>query len=101
MKVKYLAAYCFSGAYILTLLTEGYNFTSLSYSSIRFIKKVGGGGSHTRGGASVCVCVCVSDCSRPQPPGHTHTYTETPDKRPLANRMQLLSTRTGANHGAN
>lgn len=48
VKVKYLAAYCFSGAYILTLLTEGYNFTSESYSSIKFIKKVGGGGlSHT------------------------------------------------------
>lgn len=41
MKVKYLAAYCFSGTYIITLLTEGYNFSSESYSSIQFIKKVG------------------------------------------------------------
>lgn len=47
VKVKYLAAYCFSGTYILTLLTEGYNFTSESYSSIKFIKKVGGGATHT------------------------------------------------------
>lgn len=44
MKVKYLAAYCFSGTYIITLLTEGYNFSSESYSSIKFIKKVGGRG---------------------------------------------------------
>lgn len=42
VKVKYLAAYCFSGTYIITLLTEGYNFSSESYSSIQFIKKVGG-----------------------------------------------------------
>lgn len=40
VKVKYLAEYCFSGTYILTLLTEGYNFTSESYSNIKFIKKV-------------------------------------------------------------
>uniref|UniRef100_A0A1A8L3A0 Ectonucleoside triphosphate diphosphohydrolase 1 n=1 Tax=Nothobranchius pienaari TaxID=704102 RepID=A0A1A8L3A0_9TELE len=42
INVKYLAEYCFSGAYILTLLTEGYNFTSESYSSIKFIKKIKG-----------------------------------------------------------
>lgn len=40
VKEKYLAEYCFSGTYILTLLTEGYNFTSESYSNINFIKKV-------------------------------------------------------------
>lgn len=40
VKVKYLAGYCFSGTYILTLLTEGYNFTSESYSSIQYIKQV-------------------------------------------------------------
>ncbi|XP_059180655.1 ectonucleoside triphosphate diphosphohydrolase 1 isoform X2 [Centropristis striata] len=42
VKVKYLAEYCFSGTYILTLLTEGYNFTSQSYSDIKFIKKIKG-----------------------------------------------------------
>lgn len=42
VKVKYLAEYCFSGTYILTLLTEGYNFTSETYSNINFIKKVSG-----------------------------------------------------------
>lgn len=42
VKVKYLAEYCFSGTYILTLLTEGYNFTSESYSDIKFIKKIKG-----------------------------------------------------------
>ncbi|XP_042363620.1 ectonucleoside triphosphate diphosphohydrolase 1 isoform X2 [Plectropomus leopardus] len=42
VKVKYLAEYCFSGTYILTLLTEGYNFTSESYSKIKFIKKIKG-----------------------------------------------------------
>ncbi|XP_029312535.1 ectonucleoside triphosphate diphosphohydrolase 1 isoform X2 [Cottoperca gobio] len=40
VKLKYLAEYCFSGTYILTLLTEGYNFTSKSYSDIKFIKKI-------------------------------------------------------------
>lgn len=40
VKVKYLAGYCFSGTYILTLLTEGYNFTSQSYSNVKFIEKV-------------------------------------------------------------
>uniref|UniRef100_A0A3Q1FAS5 Ectonucleoside triphosphate diphosphohydrolase 1 n=1 Tax=Acanthochromis polyacanthus TaxID=80966 RepID=A0A3Q1FAS5_9TELE len=40
VKLSYLAEYCFSGTYILTLLTEGYNFTSESYSNIKFIKKV-------------------------------------------------------------
>ncbi|XP_041830206.1 ectonucleoside triphosphate diphosphohydrolase 1 isoform X2 [Melanotaenia boesemani] len=40
VKVKYLAEYCFSGTYILTLLTDGYNFTSESYSKINFIKKI-------------------------------------------------------------
>ncbi|KAG8009215.1 Ectonucleoside triphosphate diphosphohydrolase 1 [Nibea albiflora] len=42
VKEKYLAEYCFSGTYILTLLTEGYNFTSESYSKIKFIKKIKG-----------------------------------------------------------
>ncbi|XP_071380073.1 ectonucleoside triphosphate diphosphohydrolase 1 [Centroberyx affinis] len=41
-KLKYLAEYCFSGTYILTLLTDGYNFTSDSYSDIKFIKKIKG-----------------------------------------------------------
>lgn len=78
VKVKYLAAYCFSGTYIITLLTEGYNFSSESYSSIRFIKKVGvweGGsrlptritaerqgslqhGSDHSDPGCVCACVC-------------------------------------------
>lgn len=40
VKVKYLSSYCFSGTYILTLLTEGYNFTSESYYSINYIKQV-------------------------------------------------------------
>ncbi|KAA8581413.1 hypothetical protein FQN60_002994 [Etheostoma spectabile] len=42
IKLKYLAEYCFSGTYILTLLTEGYNFTSESYSDIKFIEKIKG-----------------------------------------------------------
>ncbi|XP_018554742.1 ectonucleoside triphosphate diphosphohydrolase 1 isoform X2 [Lates calcarifer] len=42
VKIKYLAEYCFSGTYILTLLTEGYNFTSENYSNIKFIKKIKG-----------------------------------------------------------
>lgn len=40
VKVNYLQEYCFGATYILTLLTEGYNFTSESYSNIKFIKKV-------------------------------------------------------------
>lgn len=42
IQTKYLAEYCFSGTYIITLLTEGYNFTSESYSKIKFIKKIKG-----------------------------------------------------------
>ncbi|KAJ0016209.1 hypothetical protein NQD34_014499 [Periophthalmus magnuspinnatus] len=42
IKLKYLTEYCFSGTYILTLLTEGYNFTSETFSKIRFIKQIKG-----------------------------------------------------------
>ncbi|XP_026207522.1 ectonucleoside triphosphate diphosphohydrolase 1 isoform X1 [Anabas testudineus] len=42
VKVNYLQEYCFGATYILTLLTEGYNFTSESYSNIKFIKKIKG-----------------------------------------------------------
>ncbi|XP_013862516.1 ectonucleoside triphosphate diphosphohydrolase 1 isoform X2 [Austrofundulus limnaeus] len=42
IKVKYLSEYCFSGTYIVTLLTEGYNFTSESYANINFIKEIKG-----------------------------------------------------------
>lgn len=42
IKLKYLSEYCFSGTYIITLLTEGYNFTSATYSDIKFIKKIKG-----------------------------------------------------------
>lgn len=42
IKMKYLSEYCFSGTYIITLLTEGYNFTSTTYSDIKFIKKIKG-----------------------------------------------------------
>ncbi|XP_072230191.1 ectonucleoside triphosphate diphosphohydrolase 1 [Leuresthes tenuis] len=40
VKPKYLSEYCFSGTYIFMLLTEGYNFTSETYSKIEFIKKI-------------------------------------------------------------
>ncbi|KAG7257232.1 LOW QUALITY PROTEIN: hypothetical protein CRUP_017258 [Coryphaenoides rupestris] len=39
IKVKYLAEYCFSGTYILTLLTEGYNFTAETFKDISIIKQ--------------------------------------------------------------
>lgn len=38
---KYLSEYCFSGTYILTLLEEGYKFTSNNWKDIQFIKKIG------------------------------------------------------------
>ncbi|XP_018618175.1 ectonucleoside triphosphate diphosphohydrolase 1 isoform X2 [Scleropages formosus] len=41
VKEKYLQEYCFSGTYIVTLLEEGYSFTSGSWKDIRFIKKIG------------------------------------------------------------
>ena len=41
-KEKYLSEYCFSGTYILTLLTEGYNFTADTYKEISVIGKVSG-----------------------------------------------------------
>ncbi|XP_056124786.1 ectonucleoside triphosphate diphosphohydrolase 1 isoform X1 [Rhinichthys klamathensis goyatoka] len=40
IKQKYLSEYCFSGTYILTLLEDGYNFTSENWKDIRFIKKI-------------------------------------------------------------
>ncbi|KAL2102247.1 hypothetical protein ACEWY4_001415 [Coilia grayii] len=39
---KYLAEYCFSGTYILTLLENGYNFTSENWKDINFIDKIEG-----------------------------------------------------------
>ncbi|CAB1344063.1 unnamed protein product, partial [Coregonus sp. 'balchen'] len=42
VKEKYLAEYCFSGSYILSLLTDGYNFTSDTWTHITFIKKISG-----------------------------------------------------------
>ncbi|ROI81863.1 Ectonucleoside triphosphate diphosphohydrolase 1, partial [Anabarilius grahami] len=41
IKQKYLSEYCFSGTYILTLLEDGYNFTSDNWKDISFIKKIG------------------------------------------------------------
>ncbi|XP_067285845.1 ectonucleoside triphosphate diphosphohydrolase 1 [Pseudorasbora parva] len=41
IKEKYLSEYCFSGTYILTLLEDGYNFTSENWDDIHFIKKIG------------------------------------------------------------
>ncbi|KTG04545.1 hypothetical protein cypCar_00000704 [Cyprinus carpio] len=38
---KYLSEYCFSATYILTLLEDGYKFTSNNWKDIRFIKKIG------------------------------------------------------------
>ncbi|KAM9425471.1 ectonucleoside triphosphate diphosphohydrolase 1 [Pholidichthys leucotaenia] len=42
VKLNYVAEYCFAGTYIITLLTEGYNFTSETYSNIKYIKKIKG-----------------------------------------------------------
>ncbi|CAL8304731.1 unnamed protein product [Lota lota] len=42
VKVKYLAEYCFSGTYILTLLTKGYTFTSDTFKEITVIRKIKG-----------------------------------------------------------
>ncbi|XP_052568305.1 ectonucleoside triphosphate diphosphohydrolase 1 isoform X2 [Peromyscus californicus insignis] len=40
VKEKYLNEYCFSGAYILTLLLQGYNFTGSSWDQIHFMGKI-------------------------------------------------------------
>ncbi|XDV44321.1 hypothetical protein PO909_012621 [Leuciscus waleckii] len=42
VKEKYLSEYCFSGTYILTLLEDGYNFTSENWQDISFLKKIKG-----------------------------------------------------------
>ncbi|XP_077595243.1 ectonucleoside triphosphate diphosphohydrolase 1 isoform X2 [Stigmatopora nigra] len=42
VKLEFLMTYCFTGTYLLTLLTEGYNFTSEMYSNIKFIHKIKG-----------------------------------------------------------
>lgn len=60
VKLKYLAEYCFSGTYILTLLTEGYNFTSENYRDITFIEKVSR--SQSNPFLSRTPCVCVDGC---------------------------------------
>ncbi|KAM9462610.1 ectonucleoside triphosphate diphosphohydrolase 1 isoform 2-T3 [Clarias gariepinus] len=41
VKEKYLAEYCFSATYIITLLEDGYNFTSDNWKNIEFIRKIG------------------------------------------------------------
>ncbi|XP_025736344.1 ectonucleoside triphosphate diphosphohydrolase 1 isoform X2 [Callorhinus ursinus] len=40
VKEKYLSEYCFSGAYILTLLLSGYHFTADSWKNIHFMGKI-------------------------------------------------------------
>ncbi|ERE80341.1 ectonucleoside triphosphate diphosphohydrolase 1-like protein, partial [Cricetulus griseus] len=40
VKEKYLNEYCFSGAYILTLLLQGYSFTANSWNQIHFMGKI-------------------------------------------------------------
>lgn len=40
VKEKYLSEYCFSGTYIITLLEEGYGFTSEDWKNTKFIKKI-------------------------------------------------------------
>lgn len=40
VKEKYLREYCFSGAYILSLLLSGYHFTADSWKNIHFMGKV-------------------------------------------------------------
>ncbi|XP_052042198.1 ectonucleoside triphosphate diphosphohydrolase 1 isoform X1 [Apodemus sylvaticus] len=40
IKEKYLSEYCFSGAYILSLLLQGYNFTGNSWDQIHFMGKI-------------------------------------------------------------
>ncbi|KAK2501707.1 hypothetical protein MC885_007412 [Smutsia gigantea] len=40
VKEKYLREYCFSGAYILSLLLSGYHFTADSWKNIHFMGKI-------------------------------------------------------------
>ncbi|XP_015144106.1 ectonucleoside triphosphate diphosphohydrolase 1 isoform X4 [Gallus gallus] len=41
IKEKYLSEYCFSGAYILSLLENGYEFTTENWKRIHFLGKIG------------------------------------------------------------
>ncbi|XP_006119917.1 ectonucleoside triphosphate diphosphohydrolase 1 isoform X2 [Pelodiscus sinensis] len=41
IKEKYLSEYCFSGAYILSLLENGYGFTAEKWQNIQFLGKIG------------------------------------------------------------
>ncbi|XP_021254985.1 ectonucleoside triphosphate diphosphohydrolase 1 isoform X4 [Numida meleagris] len=41
IKEKYLSEYCFSGAYILSLLKNGYGFTTENWQRIHFLGKIG------------------------------------------------------------
>ncbi|NWS15151.1 ENTP1 diphosphohydrolase, partial [Pachyramphus minor] len=41
IKEKYLSEYCFSGAYILSLLENGYEFTQDNWQRIHFLGKIG------------------------------------------------------------
>ncbi|NWR33059.1 ENTP1 diphosphohydrolase, partial [Tachuris rubrigastra] len=41
IKEKYLSEYCFSGAYILSLLENGYEFTDNNWQRIHFLGKIG------------------------------------------------------------
>uniref|UniRef100_A0A8C9L9C9 Ectonucleoside triphosphate diphosphohydrolase 1 n=1 Tax=Pavo cristatus TaxID=9049 RepID=A0A8C9L9C9_PAVCR len=41
IKEKYLSEYCFSGAYILSLLENGYEFTTENWQRIHFLGKIG------------------------------------------------------------
>ncbi|XP_078079102.1 ectonucleoside triphosphate diphosphohydrolase 1 isoform X2 [Mustelus asterias] len=39
---RYLSEYCFAGHYILSLLQNGYNFTSTNWKAIKFVRKIKG-----------------------------------------------------------
>ncbi|XP_067393126.1 ectonucleoside triphosphate diphosphohydrolase 1 isoform X2 [Emydura macquarii macquarii] len=41
IKEKYLSEYCFSGTYVLSLLENGYGFTTETWQSIQFLGKIG------------------------------------------------------------
>ncbi|NWH22077.1 ENTP1 diphosphohydrolase, partial [Grus americana] len=41
IKEKYLSEYCFSGAYIISLLENGYEFTEENWQTIHFLGKIG------------------------------------------------------------
>ncbi|XP_063261620.1 ectonucleoside triphosphate diphosphohydrolase 1 isoform X1 [Prinia subflava] len=68
IKEKYLSEYCFSGAYILSLLENGYEFTENNWQMIHFLGKIGSSDAGWTLGYMLNMTNMIPAEKPPQPP---------------------------------